>query len=61
MLLAFAAFLSVFSMLSLIVQLEVMARLFGAGALTLVLINIVVVRSPRPSRGSGVRGASSRS
>jgi hypothetical protein len=49
-------FLLVFALLSLVVHLEGMGRLFGAGALSLLVIDLLVAkfaRSPRPRRMRG--------
>jgi hypothetical protein len=50
------SFLLVFALLSLIVHLEGIGRLFGAGALSFLVIDLLVAkfaRSPRPPRMRG--------
>ncbi|GEM_PF-6664754 len=56
MLRAFAAFLVVFSLLSLIVHLQILGSVFGMGALSLFAIDQLVVQFAKAPRTSRIPG-----
>ena len=55
MLRAFGAFLLVFALLSLIVHLNRMVGMFGAGAVTLLVIDMFVAHAPRGVRNARIK------